>query len=232
MDPDLSLDLSSAAPPFQISRQSPASGLPPPSASPGLHTPPPRSFGDYAPINPDIDQATPPRFGSLRRVKDPFKVSDADSPPVPPEQLSPTHVFDDNDELDGSGLYGRLEKCRLGSFSSDRSAGSGGGGVTSAAEDDSSVCSADSGELGEIDQLPDPRDCHRPPRANMDYLENVSPYGTYSKVNKPAKAAAAIGNSNGGGPPPPPTDLNQVAIGALDYQQLMSYFEELRESSA
>ena len=74
-----------------------------------------------------------------------------------------------------------------------------------AAEDGSSVCSADSAELGQLDLLP--------------YYDGdaVSAYGTYSKVNKP-KAEAA--------------NLDDIALGSLDYEQLMNYFEGLKESAA
>ena len=181
---DLDLDLDPAT--FHLNRQSPASALPPSTA---LYTPP---QGDYSPINPDINKATPPRYGSLKRVKNPFKVSERDSPPVTPDKLSPNHVFGGGRRSPG-----------------DQSDISGG---NTAAEDGSSVCSADSAEFGQIDELPHPN----------DYRESGSPFETYSKVQKPKKDVAKDG----------PTDLEDIAIGSLDYQQLMNYFEDLRESAA
>jgi hypothetical protein len=50
--------------------------------------------GEYEPLNPDIDRPSPPRTGASRLFENPFEISDEDSAPVEPEKLSPSHVFE------------------------------------------------------------------------------------------------------------------------------------------
>ena len=209
----LELDLQEdyEAPPsyYLINKQSPASGVPPDSGE-RLGT-----RGDYTPLNPDIEKPTPPRYGSLKRVRDPFTVTDRESPPVLTDQLSPNHVFDSPDRLFGDpadrrdAIAGDRESTGEPSDCSDHAA----------ADDGSSVCSADSAELGVVDDLP------LPP---LD-LDDISPSGTYSKVRKPRKCDDVYSGASGGGDAP---DLDDIAIGSLDYDQLMNYFQSLRESAA
>ena len=81
---DLSLDLAPPGedlddfppPSYQLfNRQSPASALPPDTWDDNTDSGKGSlSRGEYTPLNPDINKATPPRYGSLKRIKDPFKV--------------------------------------------------------------------------------------------------------------------------------------------------------------
>ena len=68
---------SSSRSPYQLfTRQSPASALPPDTWEDNTDSGKGSlSRGEYTPLNPDINKATPPRYGSLKRIKDPFKVS-------------------------------------------------------------------------------------------------------------------------------------------------------------
>ena len=201
---DLHLDLNKEhdldqPPPYSLlNRQSPASALPP-LATPTRNTQwsPSR---EYVPINPEINRRTPPRYGSLKRVKDPFNLPFSESPAVPAQQLSPNHVFQNLEYLQ-KAIADTTEESEQ-----------------SVAEDGSSICSADSGELGRIDELPEPP------------LEHNSPNKTYSKILKSTTKKEPVQDSM---PlPENPTDLNEVPIGSLDYDQLMDYFQGLRESAA
>ena len=159
---DLHLDLNQdpdtdQPPPYSLlNRQSPASALPP-LAPPNHRQAPWSPSREYVPINPDINRRTPPRFGSLRRVKDPFDLPYSESPAVPAELLSPNHVFQNLEYLQNA-IANTTEESEQ-----------------SAAEDGSSICSADSTELGQIDELPEPP------------MERNSPNGTYSKIRKSTK---------------------------------------------
>ena len=102
-DPSEFEDDGGKAPPL---RQSPASALPPMSVedqevifgNPSEVTK--EGCGEeYLPINPDIERPSPPRMGTLERnrksQKHPFELSDAESQPVDLEKtLSPSHVFE------------------------------------------------------------------------------------------------------------------------------------------
>lgn len=86
-------------------RQSPASALPPMDM---LETVEPEDLesprGEYEPLNPDIDRPSPPRTGAPRLFENPFDLSDEESAPVEPEKLSPSHVFEST-SLEESLLY-------------------------------------------------------------------------------------------------------------------------------
>jgi len=77
----------------------------------------------------------------------------------------------------------------------------------------SSVCSINSEEL-ERDMLPDPSEEH----ASSHSSAAVSPTGSLS--SRPS----GVDNN--------PANLDSVALGSLDYEHLMNYFESLKESSA
>ena len=49
---------------------------------------------DYESLNPDIDRPSPPRAGASRLFENPFDLTDEDSAPVEPKKLSPSHVFE------------------------------------------------------------------------------------------------------------------------------------------
>ena len=85
---------------------------------------------------------------------------------------------------------------------------------SSVAEDNcSSVCSADSRELEMVEELPEPSPAsslsRREKRKLPDLVED-------RRTLSPATAR----------------DLNEVPLGSLDYEQLMGYFEALKESAA
>ena len=91
--------------------------------------------------------------------------------------------------------------------------------ATSVAEDNcSSVCSVDSGELEMMDDdLPDPRSASSSPASSLSRHNNKLPdLVDNRKILSPATSR----------------DLNDVPLGSLDYEQLMSYFEALKESAA
>ena len=91
--------------------------------------------------------------------------------------------------------------------------------ATSAAEDNcSSVCSVDSGELEMLDDLPNPSSVQVSPASSLSRHDNnkLPDLVDNRKILSPASSR----------------DLNQVPLGSLDYEQLMSYFEALKESAA
>ena len=160
--------------------------------------------GEYLSLTPDINKANPPRLGASRVFSDPFNVSDEEAPPLRSELLSPSHVFTSQDrpESDLDGV----------SVTS----------ATSVAEDNcSSVCSVDSGELEmvEVEELPDPSSA------------TVSPASSLSRHNNNNKLPDLVENRKILSPATS-RDLNEVPLGSLDYEQLMSYFEALKESAA
>ncbi len=220
------------SPPPPLQQQQPA-------AAPLLITPEhirqPR--GEYIPLNPDIDKAHPPRWAAAagdrhRWIRDPFNVSDEEAPPVPAESLSPSHIFANVDDL-----HAAIGQC----------GGAGDQSEMDAADDDDDEDDAVSSVMD--DDLPDPEslvqeECH-PLSTTTTATTTVtspssvvmsSPYGTYSKVvKKPGKKAEKIhspGDNKATTTTATTTDLDAVAIGALDYEQLMNYFEGLKESAA
>ena len=86
-------------------RQSPASALPPvlveaaracetvevPEAKPEAEN---IIHEKYEYLNPDIHRPSPPRAGAPRLFENPFELTDEDSAPVEPQELSPSHVFE------------------------------------------------------------------------------------------------------------------------------------------
>jgi hypothetical protein len=213
-----------------------------PAAAPLLITPEhirqPR--GEYIQLNPDIDKAHPPRWAAAaaagdrhRWIRDPFNVSDEEAPPVPAESLSPSHIFANVDDLHAAiGLCG----------------GTGDQSEMDAADDDEDEDDAVSSVMD--DDLPDPEslvqeECQPLPSplsttttavTSSSSVVMSSPYGTYSKVvKKSGKKAEKIhspGDNKATTTTATATDLDAVAIGALDYEQLMNYFEGLKESAA
>ena len=185
-------------------RQSPASGLPPYSQeATEVSSPSSVTRGEYVTLNPDINKATPPRKGARRMFSDPFNVSDCEAPPVSSDLLSPSHVFTSQEE------EGRAEDNE-----SDTS--------VSAAEDNcSSVCSVDSGELEMLDDLP----C-------QSHIPAASPAGSLSRQNVTCDSSLPDLVDNRKISPSTSRDLNDVPLGSLDYEQLMGYFESLKESAA
>jgi len=61
-------------------------------------------YEEYEPLNPDIDRPSPPRAGASRLFENPFDLTDEDSKPVEPKKLSPSHVFESN-SLEESILF-------------------------------------------------------------------------------------------------------------------------------
>ena len=182
-------------------RQSPASGLPPYSQETTYVTSPSVSLarGEYIPLNPDINKATPPRKGAMKMFYDPFNVSDCEAPPVSSDLLSPSHVFTSQEEDNDSVTS------------------------VSAAEDNcSSVCSADSGELEMLEDLPDPngQTSSSSPAGSLSRRQNKTDTTLPDLVDNRAVSPSISGN------------LDDVPLGSLDYEQLMGYFESLKESAA
>ncbi len=161
-------------------------------------------------------------------------MSDEEAPPVPAESLSPSHIFANVEDLHAAiGLCG----------------GAGDQSEMDAADDDDDEDDAVSSVMD--DELPDPEslvqeEC-QPPSSPLSTTTTTavtspssvvmsSPYGTYSKVVKrPGKKAEKIhspGDNKATTTAATATDLDAVAIGALDYEQLMNYFEGLKESAA
>ncbi len=217
-----------------------------PAAAPLLITPEhirqPR--GEYIPLNPDIDKAHPPRWAAAaaagdrhRWIRDPFNVSDEEAPPVPAESLSPSHIFANVDDL-----HAAIGQCGGDAAAGDQS-------EMDAADDDDDDEDAVSSVMD--DELPDPEslvqeEC-QPQSSPLSTTTTTavtspssvvmsSPYGTYSKVvKKPGKKTEKIhspGDNKATTTAATATDLDAVAIGALDYEQLMNYFEGLKESAA
>ncbi len=161
-------------------------------------------------------------------------MSDEEAPPVPAESLSPSHIFANVDDL-----HAAIGQC----------GGAGDQSEMDAADDDDDEDDAVSSVMD--DDLPDPEslvqeEC-QPPSSTLSTTTTTavtspssvvmsSPYGTYSKVvKKPAKKAENIhspGDNKATTTTVTATDLDAVAIGALDYEQLMNYFEGLKESAA
>jgi len=162
-------------------------------------------------------------------------VSDEEAPPVPAESLSPSHIFASVDDL-----HAAIGQC----------GGAGDQSEMDAADDDDDENDAVSSIMD--DELPDPEslvqeEC-QPLSSPLSTTTTTavtsppssvvmsSPYGTYSKVvKKPRKKAEKIhspGDNKATTATATATDLDAVAIGALDYEQLMNYFEGLKESAA
>ncbi len=160
-------------------------------------------------------------------------MSDEEAPPVPTESLSPSHIFASVDDL-----HAAIGQC----------GGAGDQSEMDAADDDDDNEEDDAVSSVMDDELPDPEslvqeECQ--PLSTTTTATTVtspssvvmsSPYGTYSKVvKKPGKKAEKIhspGENKATTVTPTATDLDAVAIGALDYEQLMNYFEGLKESAA
>jgi hypothetical protein len=211
-----------------------------------------RPRGEYIPLNPDIDKAHPPRWPAISAaaasephwVADPFNVSDEEAPPVPAEELSPSHIFasvgDIHEAIRRRGDDEAIDQRQQHPLSSS-SDGEGDG--------------EEEGDARSIvdDELPDPGDLRlrgeekavvKSPTGSTTTRTTISPtsivsspYGTYSKVmKKPAGCGGGKGSTaekiKSPLAAPPTTDLDAVAIGALDYEQLMNYFEGLKESAA
>ena len=223
----LHLDLSDDPPPgYSSLRQSPASALPPyPETTPEdliitpEHMRKPR--GEYIPLNPDINKPSPPRLGARKVFSDPFNITDSDAPPVSADQLSPSHIFSSLEDLHRE-VAGRQEAEQRASETEedekeeeDMSATDMSGQEEEEEEDNdncSSVCSINSEEL-ERDMLPDPSE--EQPSSHSSAA--VSPTGSLSRPT-------GVDNN--------PANLDSVALGSLDYEHLMNYFESLKESSA
>jgi hypothetical protein len=182
--------------------------------------------GEYIPLNPDIEKAHPPRWPAAATspphqwVADPFNVSDEEAPPIPAERLSPSHVF-----ASMGDLYAAIGQRDGEGDQSEMDADEDDGGSSSVLDD----------------ELPDPEtavllDENSPsPLSTMTTTTTTSPYGTYSKVVKKTNRnnSAAIGKiKSPSETPSAASDLDAVAIGALDYEHLMNYFEGLKESAA
>jgi len=85
----------------------------------------------------------------------------------------------------------------------------------------SSACSVDSGELEMLDDLPDPNNV-------SCQSSSSSPAGSLSRHHN--KLPDLLDNRKMS--PSQSGDLNHVPLGSLDYEQLMAYFETLKESAA
>merc|ERR1719391_1411493 len=227
----LHLDLTEEPPPYDFEqpllRQSPASALPPyPADETYIITPEhirkPR--GEYIPLNPDINKPSPPRLGARKVFSDPFNITDSDAPPVSADQLSPSHIFSSLEDLHREVASRQEAEQRAASETEeeereedeDMSATDMSGQEQEEEEEDndncSSVCSINSEEL-ERDMLPDPSE----EQASSHSSAVVSPTGSLSRPS-------GVDNN--------PANLDSVALGSLDYEHLMTYFESLKESSA
>ena len=222
----LHLDLSDDPPPgYSSLRQSPASALPPyPETTPEdliitpEHMRKPR--GEYIPLNPDINKPSPPRLGARKVFSDPFNITDSDAPPVSADQLSPSHIFSSLEELHREVASrqeaSETEEEEEREEEEDMSATDMSGQEEEEEDNDncSSVCSINSEEL-ERDMLPDPE------HVSSHSSAAVSPTGSLSlSLSRPS----GVDNN--------PANLDSVALGSLDYEHLMNYFETLKESSA
>lgn len=214
----LRLELAESPPPgYSSLRQSPASALPPYpgelECQPG-QLPSPRLIitpehlaqprGEYIPLNPDINKRSLPRNGKRKVVSDPFNVTDTEAPPVATDQLSPSHIFSSVEDL-------HLELSRAGE---EREEDMSATDLSGQEDNCSSACSVDSGEL-EQDELPDPSLPSQQPSASVS---------ASTSANNSLQRRKALDNN--------PANLDDVALGSLDYEHLMNYFESLKESSA
>ena len=214
----LRLELAESPPPgYSSLRQSPASALPPYpgelECQPG-QLPSPRLIitpehlaqprGEYIPLNPDINKRSLPRNGKRKVVSDPFNVTDTEAPPVATDQLSPSHIFSSVEEL-------HLELSRAGE---EREEDMSATDLSGQEDNCSSVCSVDSSEL-EQDKLPNPSLPSEQPSAS------VSPS---TSTNNSLQRRKDLDKD--------PENLDDVALGSLDYEHLLNYFESLKESSA
>jgi len=226
---DLSLDLDPVlgnsnypTSPYQLfTRQSPASALPPDTWEDNTDSGKGSlSRGEYTPLNPDINKATPPRYGSLKRIKDPFKVSENESPSIPMDKLSPTTVFNETNILSSP-----QDPLNTTSKAINDSAVENYSDLSELSHDDddvSSVCSVTSSELGPMAASHHQQQYTLPPLDSMKLRQQIASVSalsspTYSHVVRCQDA---------------PTNLDSIELGALDYEQLMNYFEDLRESAA
>ena len=238
----LQLDLPDNPPPYdevsekqdQYLRQSPASGLPPEPEDLIITTEQVRRpRGEYIPLNPDIDKPSPPRQGAQKLFPiNPFEVTDDEAPPIPEEKLSPSHIFNSfpgtEEEEEGEEKV-QDETGPAGDQSQPETELSEGDGEQQEEEEEeeqeeaASVCSP---RAEMKDDLPDPK------------------YIDFAKVrSEPAMPGSRRASPAAGQAPPDSiimagcdaaaaARLSSVAIGSLDYEQLMTYFEGLKESSA
>ena len=211
----LSLDLVEDPPPgYSSLRQSPASALPPyPGPTPDLVITPEQMCqprGEYIPLNPDINKRSPPRLGARKVFADPFNVTDSEAPPVLSEQLSPSHIFSSLEELHRELGERRASESNC-ETEEEREEDMSATDLSGQEDNCSSVCSVDSREL-EREELQDPE-------TSTPNTTNVSPSGSLQRKRSPV-----VDNN--------PANLDSVALGSLDYEHLMNYFESLKESSA
>lgn len=221
----LHLDLSDDPPPgYSSLRQSPASALPPyPETTPEdliitpEHMRKPR--GEYIPLNPDINKPSPPRLGARKVFSDPFNITDSDAPPVSADQLSPSHIFSSLEDLHREVASRQEAEQRASETEEEREEEEDMSATDMSGQEEeedndncSSVCSINSEEL-ERDMLPDPSEEH----VSSHSSAAVSPTGSLSRPS-------GVDNN--------PANLDSVALGSLDYEHLMNYFESLKESSA
>ena len=201
-------------------RQSPASALPPMSMDDELflsaHSPhdgEPKvemkgdegggeslsPLGDYVPMNPDIDRPSPPRLGrsdlSPRMFQNPFEMSDEVSPPVEPEKLSPSHVFEST-SLEQSLLESNKTEDQIEPKAFDTG--------TFVVKKSSSSSSGSSSPTSPV-------------------VSSAGSHVADTPMNSPVfeQEAAAFENR----------EEESIAFG-MDYDNLMAYFDNLKESTA
>ena len=193
-------------------KQSPASALPPLLPEMDAETKSIRE-DDYEPINPDIHRPSPPRAGAARLFENPFELTDEDSAPVEPKKLTPSHIFESASLEESLLLMEAAEKAVVGRSPASYSEQD----FTSAM-----VRSFDPRTFVIRRSSPASLACSsnesKPSTPSQDPIEAIDlPDNDGLPVGAEASEAGLVGD--------------EVAM-EMDYDNLMAYFENLKESTA
>lgn len=258
----LELDLCGSPPHYDLlTRQSPASALPPQSPSHSFFITPQHiqaPLGEYISLNPDINKPSPPRLGGLHFENDdetklemilsnPFEVTDDVAPPVMAEKLSPSHIF-------SIPSYGETTD---GWTMADRWTDHHADNTSDGKDDENSSTKSSSQSPGIEEPLPNPHDVldssdSDSSNDNNEFNGETSSYDGYPQSHQGdgyADQSDGYPHQSDGYPHQSdgysqqavkmvsPTNMSQdelqsIALGNLDYEQLMKYFEGLKESTA
>jgi len=257
----LELDLCGSPPHYDLlTRQSPASALPPQSPTHNFFITPQHiqaPLGEYISLNPDINKPSPPRLGGLHFeneddtklkmiLSNPFEVTDDVAPPVTAEKLSPSHIFSIpsfDDTMEGWTM-------------TDRWADRHPEDTTDGKDDENSSTKSSSHSPNMEEPLPNPHDVldfsdtsdSDSSKDNAEFNGETSSYDGYPQEGYPHPSDGYSNHSDGyphqsdryprkDGKLVSPNSVSQdqlqsIALGNLDYEQLMKYFEGLKESTA
>ncbi len=167
------------------------------------------------PLNPDIDRPSPPRAGAPRLFENPFDLTDEDSKPVEPEkQLSPSHVFE------STSLEQSLLQIQTSEGSSLDGQGSTGNFVIRKSSSSSSSIRSSSSNKS---TTPSSSKVTTTTSVGLEEAEDAI------KLGQEANDLESDEEEHGDGKDNP--EEEEIAMD-MDYDNLMAYFDNLKESMA